>query len=601
MGNLSQFSIVPGKTLSLEDTAASCMFYYCDKLTSIDASNFNTSNATTMSNMFFNVTGLTNLDVSNFNTSSATNMSRMFGSCSRLTSLNLSNFNTTKVTNMNRMFINMGGLTNLDVSSFDTSSVTDMNSIFGNCSRLTSLDVSSFDTSSVTDMNSIFYGCSGLTSLNLSNFDTSSVTDMGYMFSGCSGLTSLNLSNFDTSSVTDMGYMFYGCSGLTSLNLSNFDTSSVTNMGNMFQDCSGLTSLNLSNFDTSSVTNMGSMFSGCSGLTSLNLSNFDTSSATNMNSMFSGCSGLTSLNLSNFDTSKIYTKFYKMDGVFNGANNLIRLELGPNTMLPSNNKTNLRSGTWTRLPGGVNPTWRGTEEQLAAETTNGRAQGVYVLQTGTFTFTYNLNDATAGTTPPTANGTAGVNAIIIPLLRGITRTGYKAIGWNTAADGNGTDYTPGISIYPQAGDTTLYVKWKDATVPVIDMQGKTLFLINTPVSGIVYKKQGGPAEQGVTIKAVWSDGSASSLTTTDSDGKWSINNTGHASGTTVIITATDSAGNVSSPVTVTVTDHIAPPTVASIPLTGGHWQDFLAALIVLGIIASCITSVLLNRNRYRNR
>ena len=40
--------------------------------------------------MFYNCTFLTSLDVSNFNTSNVTNMSYMFQSCSKLTTLDLS-------------------------------------------------------------------------------------------------------------------------------------------------------------------------------------------------------------------------------------------------------------------------------------------------------------------------------------------------------------------------------------------------------------------------------------------------------------------------------------------------------------------------------
>ena len=40
--------------------------------------------------MFYNCASLTSLDVSNFNTSNVTNMSYMFQSCSKLTTLDLS-------------------------------------------------------------------------------------------------------------------------------------------------------------------------------------------------------------------------------------------------------------------------------------------------------------------------------------------------------------------------------------------------------------------------------------------------------------------------------------------------------------------------------
>ena len=79
------------------------MFYECSSLTSLDLSNFNTNNVTSMYCMFSDCSSLTSLNLSNFNTNNVTNMSYMFSYCSSLTSLTLSNFNTSNVTNMRSM------------------------------------------------------------------------------------------------------------------------------------------------------------------------------------------------------------------------------------------------------------------------------------------------------------------------------------------------------------------------------------------------------------------------------------------------------------------------------------------------------------------
>ncbi|MBC2143438.1 BspA family leucine-rich repeat surface protein [Listeria innocua] len=209
---------------------------------------------------------------------------------SAATSLDLSNLDTSNVTSMRQMFYS-NAATSLDLSNFDTSKVTDMYYMFA-ASAATSLDLSNWDTSNVKNMYSMFYG-NLATSLDLSSFDTSNVTDMGNMFIG-SLATSLDLSNFDTSKVTNM-YGMFQYSAATSLNLSNFDTSNVTNMGNMF-DRSAVTSLDLSNFDTSKVTGMSSMFNQ-SVATSLDLSSFDTSKVAYMTNMFAGASQLQMLTL----------------------------------------------------------------------------------------------------------------------------------------------------------------------------------------------------------------------------------------------------------------------------------------------------------------
>ena len=54
--------------------------------------------------MFYNCLLLTSLDLSNFITSNVENMDNMFSGCSKLISLNLSNFDTSKVTDMRFMF-----------------------------------------------------------------------------------------------------------------------------------------------------------------------------------------------------------------------------------------------------------------------------------------------------------------------------------------------------------------------------------------------------------------------------------------------------------------------------------------------------------------
>ena len=89
-------------------------------------------------------------------------MNNMFSNCSSITSLDLSNFDTSNVTNMSAMFNECTNLTSIDLSSFDTSSATSTGYMFCGCSSLTSLDLSSFDTSNVTDMNRTFAGCSSL-------------------------------------------------------------------------------------------------------------------------------------------------------------------------------------------------------------------------------------------------------------------------------------------------------------------------------------------------------------------------------------------------------------------------------------------------------
>ena len=144
---------------------------------------------------------LKTIDLSEFDTSQVTSMYKVFFQCSNLTSIDLTNVNTSKVTDMTLMFYSCGKLESVDLSGFDTSNVTNMDGMFDQCKGLTSLDVSNFDTSNVTLFERMFYGCNNLTSLDISNFDTSKLIGLSDMFDGCNRLSDLYL-NFNISNIT---------------------------------------------------------------------------------------------------------------------------------------------------------------------------------------------------------------------------------------------------------------------------------------------------------------------------------------------------------------------------------------------------------------
>ena len=155
--------------------------------------------------------------------SGVTNISKLFNYCENLTTLDLSNFDTSNVTTMEYMFSSCEKLTTLNLSNFNTSNVIEMSSMFGFCKSLTTLDLSNFDTSNVIYMNFMFNYCEKLTTLDLSNFNTSNVTQMGYMFYDCRNLTTLDLSNFNTSKVYYIVNMFSNCNSLTTVKVINCD------------------------------------------------------------------------------------------------------------------------------------------------------------------------------------------------------------------------------------------------------------------------------------------------------------------------------------------------------------------------------------------
>ena len=134
---------------------------------------------------------LKTLDLSEFDTSQVTSMIEAFYQCSNLTSIDLTNVNTSKVTNMEMMFYRCGKLESVDLSGFDTSNVTLFECMFYGCNNLTSLDISNFDTSKLIGLSDIFYDCNRLSDLYL-NFNISNITyslgSFPYTFSYCFSL-----------------------------------------------------------------------------------------------------------------------------------------------------------------------------------------------------------------------------------------------------------------------------------------------------------------------------------------------------------------------------------------------------------------------------
>ena len=241
----------------------------------------------------------------------------MFYGCSGLTSLDVSNLDTSNVTTMSYMFTSCNKLQEIIFGENFGSAATSVSCIFTNCgTNDSSIDFTSTKFKTYREM---FCGDTRNT-INITTLNTSNVTNMSYMFSDCKGLTSttqiIGFTNLNTSNVTNMERMFQNCYNLTSIDVSNFDTSNVTNMHCMFYDCSGLTSLDLSNFDTSKVIYMNYMFYGCSKLTSLDLSNFNTSKVVWMSHMFGNCTRLASIkfgaqaNISKLDAFGYEKMFY---------------------------------------------------------------------------------------------------------------------------------------------------------------------------------------------------------------------------------------------------------------------------------------------------
>ena len=111
------------------------------------------------------------------------NLERIFQGCSDLISLDLTNFDTTNITSMGYMFNKCHKLKEIKgINKFNTSKVNNMRTMFQECKEIEYLDLSNFDTSNVTDMGWMFCNCNNLKSLNLLKFELKNNCNTQNMF-----------------------------------------------------------------------------------------------------------------------------------------------------------------------------------------------------------------------------------------------------------------------------------------------------------------------------------------------------------------------------------------------------------------------------------
>ena len=325
---------------------------------------FKTFTPTTLSSFFAALSELETITgLEYLNTANVTDMSSLFDHCQKLTSLDLSNFNTAKVTNMNRMFSNCSNLKAIYASDkFTTAAVTESKNMFSYCGSLSGdIDWTSdkatdktyaktgggyFRDKAYDNRPYVKYADGTLTfrwgykkilgeNEYLLNSDeklpkwkthSSKISKVVFeasfanarpttCYAWFKNFTFLNqiegIENLNTENVKDMSEMFYDCSGLISLDVTHFNTENVTSMGSMFNSCRGLTSLDVTHFNTENVTSMNGMFYGCRGLISLDVTHFNTANVKSMSFMFSWCNKLKEIYVSDkFVTDDVISSTY---------------------------------------------------------------------------------------------------------------------------------------------------------------------------------------------------------------------------------------------------------------------------------------------------
>lgn len=142
-----------------------------------------------------------------------------------------------------------------------------------------------------------------------------------------------------------------------------------------------------------------------------------------------------------------------------------------------------------------------TSAKMASETLYAQWTQLPKPTSWTITVTYNRNTTDAVSNMPlkstntssqisqTINGAWSLSLILRTNIP--TRTGYKFLNWNTAANGTGTSYAPGdrisfgaSSVYTSSAAKTLYAQWEKLATPTVyfDATGGSASLSNKTVT-----------------------------------------------------------------------------------------------------------------------
>ena len=274
--------------------------------------------------MFSWCENITSIDLSSFDSSSVTKMKYMFGRCHYLEEIKLNNLNTQNVTDMSYMFNKCFYLKEIDLpTSFKTNNVNNMSFMFHFCRKLEKINfLPSFQTNNVTNMKTMFGKCFLLKELDLQNFNTENVENMSYMFDQCCNLEKILIdpSKFKTNRISNMSYMFNKCKKLVNIELSSFTAKNIDYLNSMFCECENLEEIDLSNFandgNMNKTVNMTCMFKDCYNLKNINLSSFKVTDKDEMINLFDNSEKINKITVSK-DCIDIFKKKYdSLESVF---------------------------------------------------------------------------------------------------------------------------------------------------------------------------------------------------------------------------------------------------------------------------------------------
>jgi uncharacterized repeat protein (TIGR02543 family) len=105
----------------------------------------------------------------------------------------------------------------------------------------------------------------------------------------------------------------------------------------------------------------------------------------------------------------------------------------------------------------------------------------------TYSVTYDGNGAGSGTVPTDATAyLGGATVTVMDNSGSLTKSGNAFAGWNTAADGSGTNYVAGSGSFAIGANTTLYATWTAATTYSVTYDGNGASTGTVPTDAAAY-------------------------------------------------------------------------------------------------------------------
>ncbi len=126
----------------------------------------------------------------------------------------------------------------------------------------------------------------------------------------------------------------------------------------------------------------------------------------------------------------------------------------------------------------------------------------------TYTVTYDANEATNGSVPTDTNQYAqGATVTVLGNTGNLERSGYNFAGWNTSADGSGTNYAAGDTFSMGASDIIIYARWTEQPVYTVafDSNGGSEVSSQNIEHGAVATEPTAPTKEGYSFDGWYSD------------------------------------------------------------------------------------------------